>query len=301
MHKDCLNEVNFSFKGKGFPGSYMYMNEGYTLHDAVDITKGADTFGFKTKDYVDYEESICIFFFAAQCIQSKNAHLAVVYNTRTSQPGVVNLLEIISHEGIVHVEDFSLIQSTVKVFTNEQFLCSKKATTEENNKPTNDSLNSDSNEKSAGNLQLQNTPLKRKAKQKIHSSPDHHLMRTCRASGKRHATPKNAKRRLSKATMEKPSQAKSSHSTSFKKDAAFKSEYEHPAKRDANFETVVLKSLENLQSQVNELKKPRAEPELLPQNLPNALAPATSQAVPANFAPFFHLPAKLQHFQTFFK
>ena len=117
----------------------------------------------------------------------------------------------------------------------------------------------------------------------------------------RHVTPKNAKRRLSKATMEKPSQAKSSHSTSFKNDAAFKSEYEHPAKRDANFETVVLKSLENLQSQVNELKKPRAEPELLPQNLPNALAPATSQAVPANFAPFFHLPAKLQHFQTFFK
>ena len=68
------------------------------LHGAVDITKGADTFGFKTKNYVHYEESICIFFFAAQCKESKNAHFAVVYNTRTSQLGVVNLLEITQHQ-----------------------------------------------------------------------------------------------------------------------------------------------------------------------------------------------------------
>ena len=81
---------------------------------------------FKTNDHVDYEESLCIFFFAAQCIKYKNAHLVVVYSTCTSQPDVVNLLEITSHKGIVHIEDFSQIKSTVKAFTNEQFSCTKK-------------------------------------------------------------------------------------------------------------------------------------------------------------------------------
>ena len=110
-------------------------------------------------------------------------------------------------------------------------------------------------------------------------------MWTCRASGKRNGTPKNAKSCLSKATREPHSKAKSAHSTSFKIEDAFKSEYKHPAKRDANFETMVVKSLENMQFQVNDLKEPSPEPELLLQNLPNVPAPVTSQAVPANFTP----------------